>query len=98
MFIVVQHRIADPATFWNIAKASMPHLPRGVRLHSVLPNADGSNAVCLWEAATLDTINKFVEASVGQMSTNQYFEVDAKNAVGLPEQEKGARLDHLTPS
>ena len=84
MYIVVQHRVSDPAKFREIAKASMPNLPKGVKLHSVLPNADGSNTVCLWEAATLDAVKNLVEASVGQVSTNQYFTVDAENAVGLP--------------
>jgi len=84
MYIVVQHKISDPAKFWEIAQAATPNLPEGVKLHSVLPNAGGSNAVCLWEAATLDTVKNFIEEKVGQMSTNQYFEVDVKSAMGLP--------------
>lgn len=84
MFIVVQHRVSNPAKFWEIAKTSRANLPEDLKLHSVLPNADGSNAVCLWEAATLDAVKNFLETSVGQVSTNQYFEVDTKNAVGLP--------------
>ena len=84
MLIVVQHSISDPAKFWEAAKASMPNLPKGLKLRFVLPNADGSKAVCLWEAPTLEALKSFMEAGVGRVSTNQYFEVDAKKAIGLP--------------
>ena len=84
MYIVVQHKISDPAKFWEIAQAATPNLPEGFKLHSAFPNADGSKAVCLWEAATLDTLKNFMEPKVGGISTNQYFEVEVKNAIGLP--------------
>jgi hypothetical protein len=31
MFIVVQHRVSDPAKFWEIAKTSMPNLPEDLK-------------------------------------------------------------------
>ena len=62
----------------------MSNLPKGMKLHKVLPNADGSKAVCLWEAGRLDEVKSFVQSSVGQFSTNEFFEVEAKKAVGLP--------------
>ena len=84
MYIVVQHKISDPAKFWEIAQAATPNLPQGLKLHSAFPNADGSKAACLWEAATLDMLKNFMEPKVGRISTNQYFEVAVKNAIGLP--------------
>ena len=86
MYIVVQHKISDPAKFWEIAKAATPNLPEGVKLHCALPSTDGSNAICLWEADTIVEVKNIIESNVGQISTNEYFEVDVENAIGLPAQ------------
>jgi hypothetical protein len=84
MYIVVKHNISNPAKFWETAPAAMPTLPNGVKLHSTLPNHEGSNAVCLWEANSIDAVKEAIEPLLGQMSKNEYFEVDAKKAIGLP--------------
>jgi hypothetical protein len=84
MYIIAQHKISDPAKFWDVAQAGMSNLPKSLKLHKVLPNADGSRAVCLWEAGRLDQVRTFVDGSVGRFSTNEFFEVEAKKAVGLP--------------
>jgi hypothetical protein len=84
MYIVVKHNISNPAKFWETAQASMATLPKDVKLHSTLPNRDGSNAVCLWEANSIDTVKEAIEPLLGQISRNEYFEVDANKAIGLP--------------
>jgi hypothetical protein len=82
MHVVVIHRISDPEKFWGAASES--ELPEGVTLHSALPNDDGSRAVCLWEADSLDAVQQLVEDAVGDVSNNEFFEVNAQNAQGLP--------------
>jgi hypothetical protein len=62
----------------------MPTLPSDVRLHQVLPNADGSASVCLWEAPSVDQVRRLVEGAVGPFSSNTYYEVAQTGAVGLP--------------
>jgi len=84
MFIVVQHQISNPKKFWETVKSATTKLPAGVKIHSTLPNADGTKAVCLWEAGELNAVKNAVEGSVGQFSKNEYFSVEAKNAMGLP--------------
>ena len=84
MYIIAQHKISNAAKFWEIAQAVTSTLPKDMQLHKVLPNADGSKAVCLWEAPRLDDVKVFVEKSVGHVSTNEYFEVESKKAIGLP--------------
>jgi hypothetical protein len=84
MYVVALHQITDPAQFWAAAQAGMASIPEGLSLHSVFPNAAGTQAVCLWEAEGVETVRQFVEGSVGHVSTNQFFEVEAKNALGLP--------------
>jgi hypothetical protein len=84
MYIVVQHDISNPKTFWETAKSGMGNLPSGLKLHQVLPNGGGSKAVCLWEAGRVDEVKQYVEGAVGRVSHNTYFAVEANNAVGLP--------------
>ena len=84
MYIVVEHEIINPKTFWETAKSGMVNLPSGLKLHQVLPNGGGTKAVCLWEATKVDEVRNYVEGKVGKASHNAYFAVEAGNAVGLP--------------
>ena len=85
MFVVVQHKISDPATFWSLAGEALASLPEGTKVCQSLPNADGSQAVCLWSADSVDTVKDLVESKVGHISTNEYYEVETQNAMGLPQ-------------
>lgn len=82
MFIVVEHEIFNPKTFWETAKSATfpPHL----KLHQTLPNKEGTKAVCVWEASRVDEVRDLLENAVGKVSKNTYFAVEAENAMGLP--------------
>ena len=82
MYIVVEHEISDPKTFWEKAKSAV--LPSNMKLHQTLPNQEGTKAVCLWEGAGVEEVKVFLEKAVGKVSRNTYFGVEAKNAMGLP--------------
>ena len=82
MFIVAKHRISDPAQFWGLAQTAQ--LPAGVTLHTSFPNAGGTEAVCLWEADSVDTVRQLIDGLAGSISQNEFFAVDVENAVGLP--------------
>ena len=82
MYVSVLHTIHDPERFWRPDLADL--IPEGVTLHQALPNADGTRAACLWEADSQEEVKKVVEDNVGDVSDNEYFEVNAQNAQGLP--------------
>ena len=82
MYVVVEHQISNPKKFWEIAAAIK--LPAGLKIHSTLPNSDGTKAVCLWEGKEVNDVKNAVEGAVGQFSKNEYFSVETKNAMGLP--------------
>ena len=84
MFIVVEHEISDPGTFWQTAQEGMADLPGHLKLHQVLPATSSDKAVCLWEADAVDHVRDFVEGAVGAASTNTYYAVEAEQAMGLP--------------
>ena len=89
MFIVAQHRITDPPAFWSTV-AMAKQLPPGLKLHSTFPSSDGSRAVCLWEAPSLAAVRDLVESVVGPFSHNEYFQVSAEQAMGLPKSLEAA--------
>ena len=82
MYVVAIHAIDDPKAFWDGAQAL--ELPEGTTLHSAIPNADGTRAVCLWESGSVATVEGIVEGAAGTVSTNEYFGVNEQNAMGLP--------------
>ncbi len=84
MYIIVQHQISDPSTFWGTAQEALGNLPAGVRIIESFPNADGSKATCLWEADSVETLRNYIDSQVGQVSRNEYYEVAAEKAFGLP--------------
>jgi hypothetical protein len=82
MYVIAIHAIDDPKAFWEAAQALQ--LPEGTTLHTVSPNENGTRAVCLWESESVDVVEAIVEGGAGHVSTNEYFEVNDGNAMGLP--------------
>lgn len=88
MYITAIHQITDPEKFWQTVRAHTPPaagLPAGVVLHATFANGDGTKAVCLWQAKTVDTVRDLVDSALGQFSRNEFFEVSKETAVGLPD-------------
>jgi hypothetical protein len=82
MHIVAIHETSDPEKFW--ATAQEVEIPSGMTLHSTLPNEDGTRAVCVWEAESTDAVSSFIDEHVGEISRNDFYEVNSQNAQGLP--------------
>ncbi len=85
MIIVVNHKVNNPGEFWASAQKSLPELPAdGVqRVLQVLPNADMTEATCLWEADSIDTLDAYLRSKVFDWSKETYYEVNTANAMGL---------------
>ncbi len=86
MFISVHHQINDPGQFWASAQRSLPKLPEpGVqRVINVFPSTDMREATCIWEADSIEELDKYLRDKVSNWSKETYFEINAVNAVGLP--------------
>ena len=85
MYITAIHEISNSEKFWEVARSAISEgFPAGITLHNSLPNATGTRAVCLWEADTVDSVQNIVDSAVGQYSKNEYFEINADTAMGLP--------------
>ena len=82
MYVIVQHTITDPATFWNAADPAS--LPSHVHLHHTFPTPDGTHAVCLWEADSVDAVRTVLEPMIGAISRNEYFVTENREGMGRP--------------
>jgi hypothetical protein len=84
MYVLVQHYISDPVTFWSDVRYALTALPPHLALHHVFPTPDGTHAVCLWEAGSLRDVKAFIETYVGPVSRNLYFQVDNRDGIATP--------------
>lgn len=85
MIIVVNHKIANPENFWASAQESLPQLPEGgvTRVLQVLSNTTGTEATCVWEADSIETLDSYLRSKVQDWSSEQYHEVNTASAMGL---------------
>jgi hypothetical protein len=97
MYVLVQHYISDPVTFWSDVRYAVDALPQHLVLHHVFPTADGTHAVCIWEADSVRDVKAFIETYVGHVSRNLYFQVENRDSVALPgEVELPGHLPHAS--
>jgi len=82
MYVVVQHRFKNP----EIAFARGERLirnegaPTGVKGLQFYPSRDGSAATCLWEAPSVDLVQRYVDSTLGDSSENSCYEVASEKA------------------
>ncbi len=89
MIISVHHLINDPdrwqqATMRIMALSEHDQLPKGLKGLLFLPGMDGHKADCVWEADSLESLQKFLDREIGTGAKNEYFQVDDASAFGLP--------------
>jgi hypothetical protein len=87
MFIVVEHTIRDAAVAFARGQDLLEGrgAPAGVQVRKFYPSTNQSTVICLWEGNSVDEVRTYVDATLGDSSENTYFEVDAHQALGLPE-------------
>jgi hypothetical protein len=96
MHVVIRHYISDAAKWDRSSKNIMSmieqhRLPTGLKPLEYLPSVDGRNAECVWEAGSLGALQKFIDRETAGAARNEYFEVKAEAAFGLPKGEEMAR-------
>lgn len=85
MIIVVNHSIKNPEKFWAAAQESLPKLPEGgvTRVVQVLPSNNMSQASCLWEADSIESLDAYLRSKVQDWSSESYFELNSAAAMGI---------------
>ena len=86
MLVIAQHtNITDPAAFWAKAQSVVGATPAGTSVLSVFPSQDGKTGTCIWEAASVMDVQKFLDDNVGSVSKNFCYEVNQQASMGLPQ-------------
>jgi hypothetical protein len=93
MHVAIRHYVNDPAKWGRSTEKIMSmieqnRLPRGLKPLVFLPSVDSRNADCVWEAESLRTLQQFVDGETNGAARNEYFEVKAEAAIGLPKGEE----------
>jgi hypothetical protein len=93
MHAVIHHYISDPAKWGQSVKNIMSmieqrRLPKGLKALEYLPGVNGRRADCVWEADSLGSLKQFIERETTGSARNEYFEVKAEDAIGLPKGEE----------
>ena len=94
MLVIAHHNnINDPETFWEKAQTVISDAPAGTKVLSVYPSRDGKTGTCVWEAGSVDELQKFLDEAAAGMATNFCYEVNEAAAFGVPERKKEAALN-----
>jgi hypothetical protein len=78
MLVVVQHRLTDPPTAFARGER-LKHgegAPPGTRVLQFLPSQDGTLVTCLWESGSVEDVQSFVDATLGNASVNLCYPVE----------------------
>ena len=91
MFIGIHHNITDAKKWEQVGQTIIPmieqgRLPKGVKALLYLPSTDGRRAVCVWEADSVEYLKRFLEPLTTPAARNEYFQINAEQAMGLPVQ------------
>jgi hypothetical protein len=91
MYVVVQHEIKNPEVAFSRGEKLQKGegAPSGVRVLQFYPSTDGAAVTCLWEAESVDAVQRYVDSTLGDSSENRCYEVDTRQAfaerpLGLP--------------
>ena len=89
MYIGIHHNINDPQKWEQstqnvMSKVKGGTLPAGMKAVFFLPATNKKTTFCVWEADSIDSVKKFIDRETGTAARNDYFELDTKNAIGLP--------------
>jgi hypothetical protein len=81
MYVIAVHNITDPEGYGAVVE----RIPSGMTLHSMFPSEDGAQAVCLWEAGSVEDVRSFVDGATAGLARNDYIPVVDAKAIGLPQ-------------
>jgi len=82
MYVVVQHRFTNPEVALTRGEQLIKNegAPEDVRGLQFYPSRDRSVATCLWEANTVDDVQRYVDDVLGDSSHNFCYEVNAEQS------------------
>ena len=82
MYVIVQHRIKVPETALLRGQRliSGDGAPQAVNVLQFYPSQDKSLVTCLWESDSVESVQAWVDTTLGDASDNVCYEVDTEQA------------------
>ena len=80
MYVISIHSVSNPDAFWS----GQLDLPEGTELPIVAPSSDGTRGVCVFKSDSVDTVRNLVDGATGKISKNEFYAINAGDALGLP--------------
>jgi hypothetical protein len=82
MYVIVQHDIRNPELAFPRGQALIDGVgaPDGTRVLQFYPHVDGSAVTCLWESDSVEDVQSFTDATLGDASVNSCYQVDTAQA------------------
>jgi hypothetical protein len=84
MYVIVHHIITDAPRFWDTAAQAIPNVPDHLKLHHTITAKNGAIATCLWESASIQEVQEFLEPALGSVSRNTYEEAENRDGIAMP--------------
>jgi hypothetical protein len=83
MHVLAISTISDSDKFWDSLKKAHGRLPKGAKWVLAVASADGTKAVNVVVADSVDDVRALFEEDARPFATTEYLEADSANAVGL---------------
>ena len=82
MYVVAVHRFKNPQLAFSRGERLIKNegAPAGVVGLQFYPARDGQGATCLWEAPSAETVQRYVDSTLGDSSDNTVYEIDPEMA------------------
>ena len=90
MHLGVVHTIRDRAA-WDRVVSGEPNFPPGFVLLGSITQDDVSRAICIWEAPSLDDLQRLLDGMFGPaIAVNDCFVADPARSINLPAPQTAA--------
>ena len=90
MYVIAHHRVIDSEKFFADPAGVAKNAPAGVHARQFCPGQDRTEAVCLWEADSIDAVSDYLDAITVGVAENTYFEVAEELSLGLPDSARSS--------
>ena len=85
MHLGAVHTIRDRAVWDSVVVSEEPgEFPPGFELLGSVTQDDVSRAICIWDAPSLDALQRMLDEMLGAASVNDCFVADPARSINLP--------------
>jgi hypothetical protein len=84
MHLGVVHTIRDRAAWDAVVNVEALEFPPGFELLSSVTQDDVSRTICIWEAPSVDSLQRMLDELLGAASVNDCFVADPARSINLP--------------